>query len=172
MSAHPEEPDRPDPWRPRPTPVGRWPFARAAASLLIGLSIAVSWETASHGQIQVFFNKLFVAYNTDGDAHCAGGVNNDPSSMEPQPETLPQTFSVSHVGLPPQVQGANRPARIEFSPQTTGALTSALATRSYPGSCLALCVQLGYNNETGANIPIDTMVMEVFKFLPGSNPSD
>lgn len=168
------------------------PFIGAAAFL-------VGWELLSYGQVSLFFNKVFVAYResdplcqgvggaiTHGAAIAAtgngGAGENESVSYQNAPRT---TFSQTFIN---QFAASNNggcfhgstcfqpPAAIKFSPATVNAFLTESGNPHtaypYPGACLQLCTQLGYDNETGANIPVDTLVMEVFKFLPGSNPLD
>jgi flagellar hook assembly protein FlgD len=130
----------------------RWaPWQRAAFTLAIGLALAISWEMAGHTQIQVFYNQIFVARDAGNPDTCIpsnndgnqGVVDNGGRSNKPADNTGPLIFK--NFDAP-------------------GGHVS--------GDCLDLCVQLGYNNEVGSDVPIDSLTMEVFKFAPGSNPLD
>ena len=132
-----------------------------------------TWELLSYGQVQLFFNKVFVAYRT-GDPNCegvGGGITHGQSGSDPGDGASAnggsgENESVSYIGAPRA--NSQPPAMIQFNPATWQA--AGKSSMPYPGSCLDICAQLGYNNKTGANIPVDTMIMEVFKFLPGIDP--
>src|SRR4051812_18500896 len=76
---------------------------RAGSSLLLSLVLALAWESQGQGQIQVFFNQIFVAYN-NSDSNC----NSD--------KTTTDSVSYAHGSI-------TDPSMIQFSTRTSPAVS-------------------------------------------------